>query len=225
MYDFLTGFMFWLALAVCLIGMLVRIILYVRGLSWQLDRVAYEAFPSEGFKGAVNSIYKWLLPFGTHGWRKQPLMTVLFFGFHTGAILVPLFLVAHNLFLKEKIGISLFTLNPRVADVLTWVTVISGLFIILRRIALPEVRIITTWYDYFILFISLAPFVTGLIAHYELGDYSFWLTTHILFGEILLIAIPFTKLSHIVLFFASRAQLGMDYGIKRGGLNGTNLNW
>ncbi len=225
MYDFLTGFMFWLALAVCLIGMLVRIILYVRGLSWQLDRVAYEAFPSEGFKGAVNSIYKWLLPFGTHGWRKQPLMTVLFFGFHTGAILVPLFLVAHNLFLKEKIGISLFTLNPRVADVLTWVTVISGLFIILRRIALPEVRIITTWYDYFILFISLAPFVTGLIAHYELGDYSFWLTTHIFFGEILLIAIPFTKLSHIVLFFASRAQLGMDYGIKRGGMNGTNLNW
>jgi len=225
MYDFLTGFMFWLALTICLTGMLVRIIFYFRGLNWKLDRVAYKAFPLAGFKGAVISICKWVLPFGTHGWRKQPLMTILFFGFHTGAILLPLFLIAHNLFLKEMIGISLLTLNPMAADILTWVTVISGLLIILRRIALPEVRILTTWYDYFILFIALAPFVTGLIARYELGNYSFWLTTHIFFGEVFLIAIPFTKLSHIVLFFASRAQLGMDFGIKRGGMNGTNLNW
>ena len=225
MYGFLTGFMFWPALAVCLIGMLVRIIFYFRGLNWQLDRVAYKEFPLAGFKGAVISIYKWILPFGTHGWRKQPFMTILFFGFHAGAVLLPLFLIAHNLFLKEMIGISLLTLNPRVADVLTWVTVISGLLIILRRIALPEVRILTTWYDYLILFIALAPFITGLIARYELGNYSFWLTTHIFFGEVLLIAVPFTKLSHIILFFASRAQLGMDFGIKRGGINGTYLNW
>ena len=225
MYEFLTGFMFWLALAICLIGMLVRIIFYFKGLSWQLDRVAYKEFPMLGFKGAVNSIYRWLIPFGTLGWRKQPLMTVLFFGFHAGAVLIPLFLLAHNLFLKEKLGLSFFVLNPFVADILTWGTIICGLLIILRRIALPEVRILTTWYDYFILFISLVPFITGLIARYELGDYSFWLIIHILFGEILLIAIPFTKLSHIVLFFASRAQIGMDFGIKRGGIKGTTLNW
>ena len=29
-------------------------------------------------------------------------------------------------------------------------------------------------------------------------------------------AIPFTKLSHFLLFFLSRAQIGMDFGIKRG---------
>jgi nitrate reductase gamma subunit len=225
MYDFLTGFMFWLAISVCLIGMLVRIVLYFRGLNWQLDRVAYKAYPSAGFKGAFISIYKWLLPFGTRGWRKQPFMTILFFGFHIGAILLPLFLIAHNLFLKEVAGFSLFSLNQHIADILTWVTIICGLLIILRRIALPEVRILTTNYDYLILFISLAPFVTGLIARYELGNYSFWLTLHIFFGEILLIAIPFTKLSHIVMFFASRAQIGMDFGIKRGGVNGTYLNW
>ena len=49
MYEFLTGFMFWLALAICLIGMLVRIIFYFKGLSWQLDRVAYKEFPMLGF--------------------------------------------------------------------------------------------------------------------------------------------------------------------------------
>ncbi len=217
--------MFWLSLCICLIGMIVRFVLYFKGLSWQLDRVAYKAYPVQGFKGAMNSILKWLIPFGTYGWRKQPFMTVIFFGFHTGAILVPLFLPAHNLFLKEKIGISLITLNPVFADILTWSVIVSAFFLILRRISLPEVRILTTAYDYFILLLSMAPFITGLIARYEIGSYSFWLTAHILCGEALLIAIPFTKRSHIVLFFASRAQLGMDYAIKRGGMKGKGMAW
>jgi len=34
----------------------------------------------------------------------------------------------------------------------------------------------------------------------------------------MLIAVPFTKLSHFVLFFMSRGQIGMDFGIKRGGM-------
>jgi len=34
-----------------------------------------------------------------------------------------------------------------------------------------------------------------------------------------------TKLSHIILFFMSRAQLGMDFGIKRGGMKGGGATW
>lgn len=225
MYEFLTGYMFWLSIGICLIGLLVQFVLYFKGLSWQLDRVAYKQYPALGFKGAARSIIRWMIPFGTYGWRKQPFMTVIFFGFHIGAVLVPIFLLAHNTFLKEKIGFSLFTLNPTLADILTWAVVVSAILFAMRRIALPEVRILTTAYDYFILLISAAPFITGLIARYQFGDYTFWLTVHIFCGEVLLIAIPFTKLSHIALFFASRAQLGMDYGIKRGGMKGKGMAW
>ena len=225
MYEFLTGYMFWLSIGICMIGLIVRFVLYFKGLSWQLDRVAYKQYPALGLKGATRSIIRWLIPFGTYGWRKQPFMTVIFFGFHIGAVLVPIFLLAHNMFLKEKIGFSLFTLNPTVADILTWAVVVSAVLFAIRRIALPEVRILTTAYDYFILLISAAPFISGLIARYQIGDYSFWLTVHIFCGEVLLIAIPFTKLSHIALFFASRAQLGMDYGIKRGGMKGKGMAW
>lgn len=225
MYDFFAGPMFWIALGICVTGMAARLIWYVRGLHWQLDRVAYRAFPKAGLKGALRSIYKWLLPFGTHGWRRQPFMTLIFFGFHLGAVLIPLFLTAHNVFLQEKIGFSLVTLNQSVADLLSWMTVVCALFLVLRRIALPEVRILTTVYDYLILLISTAPFITGLLARYQFGDYGFWLLAHIISAEILLVAIPFTKLSHVVLFFASRAQLGMDFGIKRGGLKGVKMAW
>ena len=132
MYEFLTGYMFWLSMGICLIGLLVRFVLYFKGLSWQLDRVAYKKYPALGLKGAARSIVRWLIPFGTYGWRKQPFMTVIFFGFHIGAVLVPVFLLAHNTFLKEKIGFSLFTLNPTMADILTWAVIVSAVLFAVR---------------------------------------------------------------------------------------------
>jgi nitrate reductase gamma subunit len=217
-YLFLTGPLFWITLGICLIGLTVRVILYIRGLNWQLDRVAYGAYPKLGIIGALRSIGFWLLPFGTRGWRQQPFMTLLFFGFHAGVILVPLFLLAHNQFMAEKIGVSFrWTLGSRMADFLSWAVVVCALLLLIRRLILPQVRILTTSNDMLILALATSPFITGLLARYEVGNYSFWLLAHILSGELLLVAIPFTKLSHIVLFFATRAQLGMDYAIKRGG--------
>lgn len=225
MHDLLTGTFFWIALGICLTGMLVRSVLYFRGLSWQLDRVAYRAHPKAGLKGAFRSIYKWLIPFGTRGWQTQPFITLAFFGFHIGAILVPLFLMGHAFFMEEKLGFRFFTLGATLGDILSWTALAAGAFLLVRRLVLPEVRILTTWNDILILALSMSPFVTGLMARYQVGDYGFWLNMHILCGEILLIAIPFTKLSHVFLFFASRAQLGMDFGIKRGGMNGTKMAW
>lgn len=226
MYAFITGPMIWLALLIFIIGMFVRIILYIRGLNWQLDRVAYRAHMKHGMKGAFRSVFYWLVPFATNSWRKQPVMTLIFFCFHIGAICVPLFLLAHNMILKDIFGVSFpFVLDARMADILSWTVIVSAILIILRRVALPEVRILTTFYDYFILILALAPFITGLLARYQAGEGSVLYVTHIISGEIFLILAPFTKLSHIVLFFMSRMQLGMDFGIKRGGMKGVNVTW
>lgn len=225
MYDLLTGPGLWLSIGIFLIGLFVRGALYVKGLNWQLDRVAYRAHPKAGIRGAFRSIFFWIIPFGTRGWRTQPFMTVLFFVFHIGVICIPLFLYAHNLMLAEKLGFSFVSMNQTVADVMSWGVIVSAIFLTLRRLVLPEVRILSTFHDYLILFLSAAPFVTGLFCRYEIGNYEFFIILHILFGEILLIAIPFTKLSHILLFFLSRGQLGADFGIKRGGMKGKGLAW
>lgn len=206
MHAFLTGIFFWIAVGICIIGMAVRFVRYFLGLNWQLDRVAYRAHLGAGIKGAARSIYKWLIPYGTRSWRTQPVMTAAFFGFHISAVGVPLFLAGHNMFLESKTGFSLITLGPALADFLSWLAVGCGFILILRRVVLPEVRIMTTLYDYFILFLAMAPFVTGLMARYQVGHYGFWLNLHIFLGELLLIAIPFTKMSHVFLFFASRAN-------------------
>ncbi len=225
MYEFVTGPLAWIAFLTFFFGLIARAVWYVKGLNWQLDRVAYRPHMRYGLKGAARSIFYWLFPYGTRSWRQNPMFTFLVFVFHIGLLLTPVFLLGHNILLKTKWGFSLPTLSETTADVLTIAVIVSALFLVLRRIALTEVRIITSAYDYLLVAIAVAPFVTGLLARYQVADYQFWLIVHILCGEIFLIAIPLTKLSHFVLFFMSRAQLGMDYGIKRGGMKGKGLAW
>jgi nitrate reductase gamma subunit len=144
---------------------------------------------------------------------------------HIGLLLTPVFLLGHNILLRERLGFSFWTLPEGVSDVLTVLVIVAVVFLILRRIALPEVRLITTAYDYVMIAIAVAPFITGFIAAHGASNYNFWIITHVICGEIVLVAIPFTKLSHFILFFLSRAQLGMDYGIKRGGMKSKGMSW
>lgn len=225
MYGFVTGPLLWLSFGIFFIGCIYRIIWYFKGLAWNLDRVAYKAHLSHGIRGAIRSIFFWLVPFGTISWRAKPVMTILFFTFHIGLVVTPIFLLAHNMILNERWGFSLPTLPGGVADGLTIAVMVAFVGLVMRRIALPEVRILTTAYDYLVLVITVLPFVTGYLSSHQYAGSEFWLISHILSGELFLVAIPFTKLSHFVLFFCSRAQLGMDFGIKRGGMKGKGFAW
>jgi nitrate reductase gamma subunit len=225
MYQFVTGPLAWIAFAVFFIGILYRIIWYIRGLDWQADRVAYTEHAVYGLKGALRSIFYWLIPFGTHSWRFYKGMTVLVFAFHICLLFTPIFLRAHNILLEERWGFSFWSLPEGLANVLTVIVIVAAIFLALRRIAYPQVRIITSAYDYLLLLIAVAPFLTGFMAFQQVGDYDFWLIAHIISGEVWLIAVPLTKLSHFILFFMSRAQIGMDFGIKRGGMKGKGLAW
>lgn len=225
MYEFLTGPMLWVTFSILIVGCIAKVVMYFKGLSWQLDRVAYTKHRALGVKWALKSIFYWLVPFGSRSWREKPVMTILFFTFHIGIVFVPLFLEAHAVILKERFGIGWPAMPSTLADGLTIAMLVAGIGLIIRRLALPEVRIITTAKDYAILAITMAPFVTGLACRLHLPGYETWLLAHVLAGHLMLLAIPFTKLSHMVLFFCSRAQLGMDFGIKRGGERGRGIVW
>lgn len=226
MYEFLTGPMVWVSFAVFVIGVTYRAVKYIRGLNWKLDRVAYRAHFGYGLKGALRSIVMWLIPFGTRNWRVKPGFTILFFVFHAGLLIVPIFLLAHAILIKQAWGISWPSLPGVLADGLSIAMLVAGVFMIIRRLALPEVRIVTTAYDYLLLAIAMAPFFTGLMARFGAPGYDIWLMAHLITGHLMLLAIPFTKLAHVIMFFMVRGQIGMDFGIKRGGMKkGGSLAW
>lgn len=217
MMQMLSGPCFVASLAIFFIGLLVRAIWYVRGLDWRLERVAYAYHRERSVPGALVSIGKWLLPGGTAGWRTQPVAMTAFFLLHFGAVLLPLFLLGHTVVLEQRTGICLPSLPTGLADVLC-VASLTGLVVLaVRRCTSPVLRQLNSWQDWCVLLLTFLPFFTGFMARLDVGAYETWIFLHVLTGEIFLVAAPFTKLAHIVLFFFSRAQLGMDFAIKRGG--------
>jgi nitrate reductase gamma subunit len=225
MYEFLTGPALWVSFSFFFLGLIGRTVLYIRGLDWKIDRVAYSTHIGHGIRGALKSVGYWLIPFGTKGWQSRPVFTVMFFLFHTCLLVVPIFLFAHQMIFFQKWGIMLPSLSEYTADALTLIVITVGLVLFFRRIGLPEVRILTGFHDIAALLIAVMPFLTGFLAHHQVSSYTFWLYAHLISGHILLIAVPFTKLSQCVLFFMSRIQIGMDFGVKRGGMKGTGRVW
>jgi len=224
MYEILTGPLLWISFAVFFVGLTARVVLYFKGLDWRLDRVAYKPHMNYGIKGAVRSVYRWLLPFGTHSWRAKPIFTLMFFAFHIGLVIVPIFLEGHAVMIRNGLGIDWPSMPQILADVLAIAALLGGIGIAVRRFLLPEVRILTDFKDVMLLVLTLTLLFSGIMASYHTASYSLWINLHILCGVIVLLTAPFTKLAHIALFFCTRIQLGMDFGIKRGGMK-SNFDW
>ncbi|MBR3663683.1 MAG: respiratory nitrate reductase subunit gamma [Desulfovibrio sp.] len=226
MLQTLSGPCFVASLLIFFVGLLGRAVWYVRGLDWRLERVAYGYHKDRSIPGAINSIAKWLLPGGTAGWRAQPVAMLAFFLLHFGAVLIPLFLLGHTVLLEQTTGICLPSLPPNVADILCIASLSGIALLVLRRLFSPTLRQLNTWKDWFVLLLTFLPFFTGLMAKFDVNAYDTWILLHVITGELFLVLAPFTKLAHIVLFFMSRAQLGMDYAIKRGGrARGGSFPW
>ena len=62
MLNFLYGPLLYIAVAVFVIGMIARVVLYIKGLSQKLDRVAYKPQMGLGLQGALHSIFNGCFP-------------------------------------------------------------------------------------------------------------------------------------------------------------------
>jgi nitrate reductase gamma subunit len=148
---------------------------------------------------------------------KHPVMVIVSFVFHLCLFVTPLFLLAHNVMIRNAIGLSLPSMPEGLADFLTLTVLGSAVFFLVRRIAVPKVAAISDCFDYAVLLIAAAPFLTGFLAHHQILPYRTMLTAHILTGELMLVAIPFTKIGHMVFFFFARIAMDGEFCLGRGG--------
>jgi len=169
--------------------------------------------PAKSFRGGFKSISRGLLPFGLRALRQQPVLGAVTFVFHLCIVLTPVFLLAHIVLIYESWQIQWFSLPDTVADIMTIIVIAGTLYFAGRRLLRPEVRAVTDFSDWAILFVINGIFLTGLLAYHHWGPYRPLLITHIVLGEILLLMIPFTKLMHMVLYFFTRGYLGAEYEI------------
>ena len=165
--------------------------------------------PSLKWEATGKSILHWIIPFGSRNWVIRWPITITTFVFHIGLVFTPIFLLSHNILWHESWGISWWALPENVADIMTLLVIVTSVIFFMRRIFAPEVKFVTSADDFLILAISFFPFLTGFLAYHEwLLPYKPMLILHILFGELMLVAIPFTRLAHMFYFFMTRAFMG-----------------
>ncbi|MFC1708173.1 TmcC family electron transfer complex membrane anchor subunit [Planctomycetota bacterium] len=210
MYDFIRGPLVWTVFLIFFAGCIYKLVRLVRRA--KDDKVV---LPYMTWKHSLRSIAHWVVPFGARNMRLRPVMTVATFAFHLCLLVTPLFLMAHNVLWFESWGLSLPSLPERVADVMTLVVIAAGVFFLARRIYVPVVAYVTDVSDYLILLVAIAPFITGFMATQGWFHYDTMLILHILSGALWLVAIPFTRLSHMIYFAFTRAYMGCEFGAVR----------
>jgi len=108
----------------------------------------------------------------------------------------------------------LWTIPETFLDLLTFAVISILLFFLYRRVFVAKVRSVTTYRDFLAWSIAAAPFITGFLAYHQYFDYNFIVNLHIFCGELMLMAIPFTKLVHMpmMVLFRSFIRNEMSFG-------------
>jgi nitrate reductase gamma subunit len=210
LYAFAKGPLVWIAFVVFVAGSAYKLArMFVLA---KKDKVIY---PYMSLRFSLRSLAHWLVPFRSRNTRLHPGMTCATFAFHFCLLVTPVFLMAHNVLLREAWGIQLPTLPKSVADAMTLVVIFVGLFFLARRLFLPAVSYVTDASDWVILLIAVAPFITGFVATQGWLHYKTMLLLHVFTGAVWLMAIPFSRLSHMLYFFFTRAYMGSEFGAVR----------
>ncbi len=197
-YEFLTGPMMWTTVLIFAAGML-----YKTGQIFYLVRSGrYPGIPLYNPNARFYKSFESSMP-GRH-----PFTTLVSVVFHMALFAVPLFLNGHNIMLDAGIGISLPMMPDHIADNLTVIYLGCCMYFLLRRTLVRRVRALTFFKDYLILILVSMPFLTGFMAYHRLLSYDILLNCHIISGQLMLIAIPFTRLIHMVVFFLLRLPPG-----------------
>jgi nitrate reductase gamma subunit len=208
LYNFVSGPLVWLAFIIFIGGCLYRLITLIV-LVHKKEKFIYSYM---SWKYSLRSIVRWSTPFATENMRRHPAMTIVAYVFHICLILTPIFLLAHVTLVDESWDLSWWTLPDALAAIMTMIVIAACVFFLVRRLVKPEVQYVTSASDYILLAIVAAPFITGFLVYYQWFGYQTLLILHILSGEIMLVAIPFTRLSHMLLAPLTRAYMGSEFG-------------
>ncbi len=207
-YQFVSGPLAWFAFIIFIGGCLYRLV----SLLVLVHRKEQFIYSYMSWKYSLRSILRWSTPFATENMRRHPGLTIVTFAFHICLLITPLFLLAHIILIEEAWNLSWWSLPDGLADAMTLIVIVGCIFFLVRRLTNPEVQYVTSASDFVLLAIIVAPFVTGFLAYYQWFGYKFFVIIHILAGEIMLVAIPFTRLSHMITAPLTRAYMGSEFG-------------
>lgn len=212
--NFARGPFFQVALLIFIAGMFYRLVSVVL-LGWRQDRVR-----SRGSKlgGIAVSFLKGIiiLPFipwvkNTFGRNAVTYMAGALF--HLGLFVVIFLGTPHMLVWKSLLGFGWPTLPLPIVDWLAAVAIVSMIALAINRLVNPVLKLLTGPAEWFTWLFVFLPMVTGyMMTHHLWFRYEILYSLHMIAVNVMLIWIPFSRISHFIFYFFSRAIHGAEFG-------------
>jgi nitrate reductase gamma subunit len=140
---------------------------------------------------------------------------VLGYVFHAGLFVVLLLYIPHIELLDDLLGFGWPGLPSPMVDAITVLTLIALVATAIDRATNPIKRFLSNFDDWLSLLLTVLPLSTGYLAfHHLLLPYEQMLAFHILSAEVLVAALPFTKLVHAFTLWGARWYNGEHFGHK-----------
>ena len=200
-----------IAFAIFLFGMLLRLFeIYSLGRNKDLAPPRSHS-PGSGWRTVV------MRSFSAKSMLKASMLTyVTGYTFHIGFFVVLLFLLPHIELIRSITGLHWPALPTPLIDLIAVASIIALIVALISRVMNPVKRFLSGFGDYLAWAVTLLPLLTGYLAyHHLLLDYTRMLAMHILSVELLLVVIPFTKLTHMATLFIARWYNG-DWFARKG---------
>jgi nitrate reductase gamma subunit len=114
-----------------------------------------------------------------------------------------------------RFRVALPSFPEAAADVLCVICLAILLGFLARRLILPRVRALSDAGDLVVILLVAAPFASAWLAYHQAFNYRDILIAHMLLGELLIAALPFTKLGHLPFLLYARLFMAGEGGARR----------
>lgn len=188
--SFLAGPCLYITLTLCLAGLIRKALIIIEGrehgLKFPVFQTGKEAdAPPLTFTG------------------RNHFPAVVSILFHIAVIAAPLTARGHSILLDLSWGVLPPRFNPLFTSSFTGIAMVTGIILLSRRIIVKHVRALSSWSDYAVMICVLVPFITGMMASGNIGNYEAVMFIHFLGAHILLVSIGWTRLGHFIFFGAA----------------------
>jgi len=200
--EFARGPALWASLAVLLAGSLWRVAGILRlGSTPDLS----EPRSTRLLAGAMRGIFARMVPRVEFRLRKK-LSFWNGYVYHVGLAVIVFGYLPHIQFVERLTGLAWPPLPDAVVYVCVGFTFVSLFIALMERLSDPVRRLLSGFDDYFSWAVVLLPLATGMVAIQQSDPMP--LAIHLLSVELLFVWLPFGKLAHAFLVFASRGVTG-----------------
>ena len=202
--SFAKGPLFAFSFLIMVLGLFRLVIIQVYSLILRKGRRLRNA----PWKKILTDASTWVIPV-RHLISGTRIFSIVSYFFHIGILAVPILLMDHIALWEDFLGVNLPAIGRELGDILTLFTMVCIVLLFGYRLFVPRLRSMSLFMDYVLLGMIFIPFASGYLASHPNANPFPWnvmMLVHILSAEALFIAVPFTKLSHIVLFFFDRVS-------------------